>query len=180
TSVFCFLEMVAAKLVVAAILLAVVAVVKGGSVVKGSVSCADCKPGSDLSGIQVLMKCDGVKKLSMAYTDTRGRFQADLPSDAAPPPPSSNCMAKIMGGPYQLYVKASEASVPVSRTQRRAGVFAVSKPMSFVRDCPAGGNCGAKDAGFVSSDTVGLPLPKEWGLAPSSYYIPFVPIIGIP
>ncbi|RZB76524.1 hypothetical protein D0Y65_034816, partial [Glycine soja] len=33
---------------------------------------------------------------------------------------------------------------------------------------------------FGSSKSFDLPLPREWGLAPSSFYVPFFPIIGIP
>ncbi|KAK6119874.1 hypothetical protein DH2020_046366 [Rehmannia glutinosa] len=146
---------------------------------KGSITCLDCPNGSDLSGVQVLVKCDKVKKLAMAYTEKDGTFQTELPSDGPKSANPSNCMAKIMGGPHLLYTSTKNSLIPIAKS-KELGHFTTSKPLSFYKTCPSKGKCGGKDLGFASSKTVDLPLPREWGLAPSSYYIPFIPIIGIP
>ncbi|KAL8496342.1 hypothetical protein ACS0TY_020157 [Phlomoides rotata] len=147
---------------------------------KGSVTCLDCPTTSDLSGVQILVKCDKVKKLSVAYTEEDGNFQTNLPSDGQKSVNPSSCMAKIMGGSYLLYVSARNSIIPVANARDSSGIFTTSKPLSFYKSCPLKGKCQGKDKGFASSKTVDLPLPREWGLAPSSYYIPFFPIIGIP
>ncbi|XP_057806539.1 uncharacterized protein LOC131021384 [Salvia miltiorrhiza] len=152
-------------------------------VLEGSVNCLDCPRGSDLSGLQVLVKCDKVKKLAMAYTEEDGSFTTALPSDgdAAAAAAPSNCMAKIMGGPQQLYISGKDSVVKIANAKEKgAGHFTTSTPLTFYKSCPAKGRCGGKDMGFASSKTVDVPLPREWGLAPSSYYVPFIPIIGIP
>lgn len=122
-----------------------------------------------------MVKCDKVKKLGMVYTEEDGGFTTELPSDGGSS--SSNCMAKIMGGPQQLYISAENSIVPIANAKE---TFTTSRPLSFYKSCPLKGRCEAKDMGFASSKTVDFPLPREWGLAPSSYYIPFIPIIGIP
>ncbi|GFP92264.1 hypothetical protein PHJA_001370500 [Phtheirospermum japonicum] len=149
---------------------------------KGSVTCLDCPQVYDLSGIQVLVKCDKVKKLAMAYTEGDGTFQTEPPSDGPDSSTNpSNCMAKIMGGPQLIYTSAKDSLIPFAKSKDSShNYFTLSKPLSFYKTCPLKGKCGGNDMGFGSSKTVDLPLPREWGLAPSSYYIPFVPIIGIP
>ncbi|KAI3450726.1 hypothetical protein Pfo_007391 [Paulownia fortunei] len=132
------------------------------------------------SGVQVLVKCDKVKKLAVAYTEEDGTFETELPSDNGPKSTNpSNCMAKIMGGPHLIYTSAKNSLIPIAKA-KESGHFTTSKPLSFYKTCPLKGKCGAKDMGFGSSKTVDLPLLREWGLAPSSYYVPFFPIIGIP
>ncbi|KAL2239311.1 uncharacterized protein LOC105170030 [Sesamum indicum] len=148
-------------------------------VLKGSVACLDCPRRSDLSGIQVLVKCNKVKKLAMAYTEEDGTFETNLPSDSPKTSDPSNCMAKLMGGPHQLYVAMKNSIVPVAKTEE-SGHFTTSKPLNFYRSCPVEGKCGGKDTGFDSGKTVDLPLPGEWGFPPTSYYAPYLPIIGIP
>lgn len=131
--------------------------------------------------LQVLVKCDKVKKLAMAYTEEDGSFTTELPSDGgSTPASSSNCMAKIMGGPHQLYISADNSIIPIANAKETPGHFTTSRPLDFYKSCPPKGRCEAKDNGFASSKTVDVPFPREWGLAPSSYYIPFIPIIGIP
>ncbi|KAH6773024.1 hypothetical protein C2S52_004125 [Perilla frutescens var. hirtella] len=144
---------------------------------KGSVTCLDCPKPSDLSGIQVLVKCEKVKKLAMSYTEEDGSFTAELPSDGEVS--STNCAAKIMGGPHQLYTSAHNSVVAIASAKE---TFTTSRPLSYYKSCPSKerASCEGKDMGFASSKTVDLPLPREWGLAPSSYYVPFIPIIGIP
>lgn len=132
------------------------------------------------TGVQVLVKCDKVKKLAAAYTEADGTFRAELPSDGPISTKPVNCMAKIMRGPHQLYVSAKDSLIPIAKAKEAGHLFTTSRPLSFYSWCPSKGKCGARDTGFASSKTVDLPLPREWGLAPSSYYIPFIPIIGIP
>ncbi|KAK9058661.1 hypothetical protein SSX86_023503 [Deinandra increscens subsp. villosa] len=146
---------------------------------KGSVTCLDCPSGSDLSGINILIKCTQVKNLAMATTNVHGTFETQLPSN--------HCQAKILGGPKQLYI-SRKTMVTSLMTAVHETDSTTSRPLSFYTSCPMSqnhdGKCGArKDAikrNIGSSKTMDLPLPKEWGLAPSSYYVPFIPIIGIP
>ncbi|KAG8371156.1 hypothetical protein BUALT_Bualt13G0057400 [Buddleja alternifolia] len=152
-------------------------------VLKGSVNCLDCTHGFDLSGIQVLVKCDKVKKLAMAYTEEDGTFNTELPSDSEETKPTnypSNCVAKIMGGPHQLYTSTKDSLIQISKANKVDHFMTTSKPLNFYKSCPLEGKCVAKDIKFGSSKTVNLPVPREWGLPPTSYYIPYVPIIGIP
>ncbi|KAG6436416.1 hypothetical protein SASPL_101314 [Salvia splendens] len=149
---------------------------------QGSVRCLDCPLNSDLSGLQVLVKCDKVKKLAMAYTEEDGGFTTELPSDGTGTATAtpSNCMAKMMGGPHQLYISNKDSVVAITSAKEKGGHFTTATPLTFYKACPEKGRCGGKDNGFASSKTVDVPLPREWGLAPSSYYVPFIPIIGIP
>ncbi|KAL3618775.1 hypothetical protein CASFOL_037437 [Castilleja foliolosa] len=152
-------------------------------ILKGSVTCLDCPQGYDLSGIQVLVKCEKVKKLAMTYSEVDGTFQTEAPTDGQDSSANpSNCMAKIMGGPKLIYTSAKDSLIPFAKSKEASNNYlTVSKPLSFYKTCPLKGKCGGNnDMGFGSSKTLDLPLPREWGLAPSSYYIPFVPIIGIP
>ncbi|KAF5744886.1 putative Pollen Ole e 1 allergen and extensin family protein [Tripterygium wilfordii] len=142
---------------------------------KGKVSCLDCKNHYDFSGIKILVKCDKVKKLSMANTKEDGSFAVDLPSESTKTP--LNCLAKLVGGPSALYAsKKGVVSQIVRADGENSGFYAISTPLAFSTKCPS----KVMKCGVGSSKTVDLPLPPEWGLAPSSYYIPFVPIIGIP
>ncbi|KVI00073.1 uncharacterized protein LOC112519529 [Cynara cardunculus var. scolymus] len=148
-------------------------------VLKSSVNCLDCLAGSDLAGIKILVKCKQVKNLAMATTNEHGAFETQLPS--------SNCEAKIMGGPKQLYISRNTMVTSITDV-RETDSYTTSRPLSFYTSCPLSqtndGKCGATNdstgRNVRSSKTVDLPLPREWGLAPSSYYVPFVPIIGIP
>lgn len=127
------------------------------------------------TGIQILVKCDKLKKFAVAYTEEDGSFETELPSNDQKSSNPLNCIAKIMGGPKQLYTTSKNYVAVVSKANE-PNHFTTSKPLSFNKSCPLKGKCGVG-----ASKTVDLPLPKEWGLAPSSYYIyPFIPIIGIP
>ncbi|XP_027347636.1 uncharacterized protein LOC113859018 [Abrus precatorius] len=142
----------------------------------GQVSCVDCTHNYDLSDIKVAVKCEAVEKLGVATTEDNGSFKVDLPSGHIKPS-SVNCLAKLLGGPVQLYVsRKNQVSQIVKDKEQNSYTIT---PLSFMTSCPQNTNCkAAKQAG--SSKTVDLPLPPEWGLAPSSYYVPFFPIIGIP
>ncbi|KAB1200810.1 hypothetical protein CJ030_MR0G006219 [Morella rubra] len=156
-------------------------------VVKGKVSCLDCKHNDDaFSGIMVLVKCDGVKKLATAATEDDGSFEVELPSGGASktsPRPSVKCYAKLLGGPAQLYVSRKDAVSKIIETHKPTSSYTISTPLSFSTSCPTTKEFEKWRATnkFASSKNFDLPLPPEWGLAPSSYYIPYYPIItGIP
>lgn len=139
--------------------------------VKGKVSCLDCTRHYDFSGIMVGVKCDGVRKISRVSTEENGAFEVELPSDSFN---KLNCMAKLLGGPNQLYASRQTMTSKLIQTHGERSVT-ISTPLAFSTGCPK-----CRGNGVDSSKTVDLPLPKEWGLAPSSYYFPFFPIIGIP
>lgn len=128
------------------------------------------------------MKCEKVKKVAVATTEASGAFDVELPSDTKKNPAPLNCLAKLLGGPLQPYVSKKNMVSKVVKGKDTTS-FRISTPLAFSVSCPAtlmeDGKCNAATT-FGSSKTVDLPLPKEWGLAPSSYYIPFFPIIGIP
>ncbi|XAR59654.1 hypothetical protein NMG60_11015568 [Bertholletia excelsa] len=139
-------------------------------VLEGSVTCLDCSRHHDLSEIKVLVKCSKVKKMAVATTKEDGSFKTELPSDSTTSTSSSSkCQAKIMGGPTQLY--ASKTAM-ISRTVKlpNSDSYTISAPLNFYTVNPQ----------FGSSKTVDLPVPPEWGLPPTSYFTPFLPIIGIP
>ena len=146
--------------------------------VQGRVFCVDCTHNYDLSDIKVSVRCDGVKKLALATTENDGSFKVDLPLDHTKPSSVKNCLAKLLGGPVQLYV-SRENQVSQIIKGKDQNSYTISTSLSFRTSCPLTTKCkGGKQVG--SSKTVDLPLPPEWGLAPSSYYVPFFPIIGIP
>ncbi|ESW04446.1 hypothetical protein PHAVU_011G095400 [Phaseolus vulgaris] len=141
-------------------------------ILQGKVSCVDCTLNYDLSDVKVSVKCDGVKKLGVATTENDGSFKVELPSD------KGNCLAKVLGGPVQLYVSGKDQISEIVKGKEQNS-YTISTPLIFRTSCPPRTSCkGGTKVG--SSKTVDLPLPPEWGLAPSSYYVPFFPIIGIP
>lgn len=128
------------------------------------------------------MKCDGVKKLAMADTEHDGSFEVELPSGTSKSSPL-NCQAKLLGGPVQLYASRKNVISKIIKADQEPNSYTISTPLSFSTSCPAADHAKCKAAmnkQFGSSKNVDLPLPPEWGLAPSSYYIPYFPIIGIP
>lgn len=136
-----------------------------------------------LTGIKVLVKCDGVKKLAMANTEYDGSFEVELPSGTSKSSPQ-NCHAKLLGGPIQVYATRKNviSKIIKSSDDHETNSYTISTPLSFSTSCPTTDHAKCKAMNkFGSSKTVDLPLPREWGLAPSSYYIPYIPIvIGIP
>ncbi|KAL5765461.1 hypothetical protein ACOSP7_016078 [Xanthoceras sorbifolium] len=154
-------------------------------VVKGKLSCLDCITANDFSGIKVLVKCDHVKKLAVATTKSSGSFEVELPSDttgkSSSTSPHLNCHAKLLGAPLKLYVSNKNMVSKIVK-DRKSNSYKVSTPLAFSISCPStlmkNGKCGATSNVIGSSKTADLPLPREWGLAPSSYYVPFFPIIG--
>ncbi|WOG92502.1 hypothetical protein DCAR_0311771 [Daucus carota subsp. sativus] len=151
-------------------------------VFKGSVSCLDCKKDYDFSGIKVALKCKQAKKLSITMTQKDGSFKTALPLNILASTPSANCLASILGGPEQLYTSRKNMVTNIVKIHESySSSYTIFHPLSFYTSCPLShGKCGAASSAIGSSKTVDLPLPREWGLAPSSYYVPFLPIIGIP
>lgn len=130
------------------------------------------------SGIKILVKCDGVKKSSMVKTKNDGSFEAELPEDISKSGAKAlSCLAKLLGGPKQLYASKKMMASKIIDTHDSESLT-IATPLAFYTSCPSKTNQAS--CKFASSKTVDLPLPPEWGLAPSSYYIPFFPIIGIP
>lgn len=140
-----------------------------------------------ISGIKILLNCERVKKSVVATTEKDGSFAAQLPTDRnskTPPattPPPLKCRAKLLGGPQQLYASKNLMVSQIIHGSDDSNSYTISTPLAFYTSCPTtqAAKCKAMKE-FASSKTVDLPLPPEWGLAPSSYYIPFFPIIGIP
>ena len=120
------------------------------------------------------MKCANVKKLGTATTENDGSFETQLPSDGSRAS-SLNCLAKLLGGQTQLYAFRKDMVSQIVKGKEPSS-YTISTPLSFSESCPTNTKCKA----LGSSETVDLPLPPEWGFAPSSYYVPFVPIIGVP
>ncbi|CAK7331967.1 unnamed protein product [Dovyalis caffra] len=148
-------------------------------VFKGKVSCLDCSGQYDFSEIKVGVECDKVRKLAATTTQSDGSFEVNLPPGNSATASPRNCLAKLLGGPSQLFV-SREYMVSKIVQNHDSNSYTISTPLAFSTTCSAeGAKCGVSNE-IGSSKTVDLPLPREWGLAPSSYYVPFVPIIGIP
>uniref|UniRef100_A0A7N2QX90 Uncharacterized protein n=1 Tax=Quercus lobata TaxID=97700 RepID=A0A7N2QX90_QUELO len=133
-------------------------------VVKGKASCHDCSHND-------------------VFSEDDGSFEVELPTDSTPKSsPPLNCYAKLLGGPTQLYA-SKKNMVSKIITTHEPNTYTISTPLSFSKSCPStieAAKCKPIKNKFGSSKTIYLLLPPEWGLAPSSYYIPFIPIIGIP
>lgn len=123
------------------------------------------------------MKCANVKRLATSTTSSEGSFEVELPSGSGTRTSTTplNCLAKLIGGSSQIYASRKNMVSKIVKTQDSSS-YTISTPLVFSTTSPPVGKL--KDTG--SSKTIDLPLPREWGLAPSSYYIPFFPIIGIP
>lgn len=120
-----------------------------------------------------MVKCENVKELAKGTTESDGSFEMQIPKQ-----PNGNCVAKLVGGPKQVYgPRKSLASDLISVTPN---TYTTSKPLSIYSSCPSSAIGHAKCESLSSSKTIDLPLPPQWGFAPSSYYFPFFPIIGIP
>ncbi|KAK1299906.1 hypothetical protein QJS10_CPB13g01534 [Acorus calamus] len=123
--------------------------------------------------------CAKEKRLTMATTNQGGSFKAELPpTTTATASSSPDCLAVLLGGPERLcgpkkglVSKVVKAPLP--------DTYTVSAPLSIFSACPSGAEKAAQPV-FGNSKTFDLPLPPEWGLPPTSFFIPFFPIIGIP
>lgn len=118
-------------------------------------------------GITVGVSCSHTNTRFTVRTDKKGDFMSELPSRI-----KSNCEAELQGSFKQLY--ASKKYIKSKIVNLGGDTYGLSSNLMFLKSCPR--NLGS----FGSSKTVDLPIPPEWGLAPTSYYIPFFPIIGIP
>uniref|UniRef100_A0A2P2MXV0 Pollen Ole e 1 allergen and extensin family protein n=1 Tax=Rhizophora mucronata TaxID=61149 RepID=A0A2P2MXV0_RHIMU len=150
-------------------------------VVKDKVSCLDCHSHYDLSGVKVQVKCDKVQKLATTSTKSDGSFEVELPAaNGARSPNPMSCLASLRGGPTKLYASRKNMVSKIVKVKDARNSYTTSTALAFFTSCPSwSAKCGNPDD-IDSSKTVNLPLPKEWGFAPSSYYVPFFPIIGIP
>ncbi|CAH8263878.1 unnamed protein product [Arabidopsis lyrata] len=141
--------------------------VVSASLVEGKVSCFDCPNDYDYSGIMVGVSCSHTKTHFTVTTDKKGEFMSKLPSSI-----ESNCEAELQGSFKQLY--ASKNNIKSKIVKLDGDKYCLSSKLIFLKSYPR--SLGS----FGSSKTVDLPVPPEWGLAPTSYYVPFLPIIGIP
>lgn len=118
-------------------------------------------------GITVGVSCSHTNTRFTVTTDKKGDFISELPSKI-----ESNCEAELQGSVKQLY--ASKNNVKSKIVKLGGDKYGLSSKLFFLKSCPR------SFGSFSSSKTVDLPVPPEWGLAPTSYYVPFLPIIGIP
>ncbi|XP_022152986.1 uncharacterized protein LOC111020592 isoform X2 [Momordica charantia] len=135
--------------------------------------------GWHLTGTVVMVKCDKVDKVVTATTGKDGFFEAEL----HPSSDGRDCEARLAGRPNQIYSATNTIVAGIVRGD--GGVYGISTPLAFCTACRSISSeavkyCKAAGRKFGSSKTFNLPLPPEWGLAPSSYYFPFFPIIGVP
>ncbi|CAH8362372.1 unnamed protein product [Eruca vesicaria subsp. sativa] len=144
--------------------------------VLGKVSCLDCHRGFDFSGVKVLLKCDGEKKQITTMTTSDGSFKTVLPTTDKKH--STNCLAKLLGGPEQLYGHKHNMVSELVKSKHDTKVLTTSNPLSFALTCPkpTGDNVGNM---IGDSKTVDFPGTGGFGFPPASFF-PFLPIIGIP
>ncbi|KAL8144009.1 hypothetical protein V2J09_017041 [Rumex salicifolius] len=131
------------------------------------------------TGISILVKCDQMKKPAMATTNKGGSFEANLPLSSST---SSNCRARLFAGPKQLYALNKNIEAKVIRVSDQANTYTTASTMTFATSCSSLATLGRCPSPLGSSKTVDLPIPPEYGLPPTSYYLaplaPFIPIIG--
>lgn len=131
-----------------------------------------------------MVKCKSVKNLTIAITEADGSFETSLPSDVASidfeaASSSPKCIAKLVGGSHQLFASRKDMASTVIK-ETNSNFFTISSPLKF-STCKQNIKCKAMKKEFAAdSKTIDLPLPPEWGFPPTSYYLPVLPIIGIP
>lgn len=131
-----------------------------------------------------MVKCKSVKNLTIAITEADGSFETSLPSDVASmdfeaASSSPKCIAKLVGGSHQLFASRKDMASTVIK-ETNSNFFTISSPLKF-STCKQNIKCKAMKKEFTAdSKTIDLPLPPEWGFPPTSYYLPVLPIIGIP
>ncbi|KAI0496885.1 hypothetical protein KFK09_023211 [Dendrobium nobile] len=171
------------------------------SFLKGSVSCIDCSPSYDLSGVRMAVNCSKEDILSYALTDAKGQFQISI---AKPSPLPSDCSVNLLGGKTQLcgfrksIISKIVAINPLNASTNSS--YTVRTPLAFFTSCKKiieeaklekgnGGNYGGRAAlgedkslNTMATQQAGLPEPppETFWLPPLIYVIPFFPIIGIP
>ncbi|XP_010421032.1 PREDICTED: uncharacterized protein LOC104706531 [Camelina sativa] len=146
------------------------------SLVSGKVSCLDCHHDFDFSGIRVLVKCDGEKKQITAMAASDGSFLTVLP--AAYKKGSMNCLAKLLGGPEQLYAHKHNLVSELVMSKHDSKVLTTSNPLPFSLSCPKPTEDNVGNM-IGDSKTVNFPGAGGFGFPPASFF-PFLPIIGIP
>ncbi|KAJ0238768.1 Pollen Ole e 1 allergen and extensin family protein [Hirschfeldia incana] len=146
------------------------------TLVLGKVSCLDCHSDFDFSGVKVLLMCDGEKKPTITMAASDGSFRSVLPT--ADKKRSTNCLAKILGGPEQIYAHKHNMVSELVKSKHDTKVLTTSNPLSFSLSCPkpTGDNVGRM---IGDSKTVNFPGAGGFGFPPASFF-PFLPIIGIP
>nr|AAM65948.1 unknown [Arabidopsis thaliana] len=146
------------------------------SLVSGKISCLDCHHDFDFSGIKVLLKCDGEKKQITAMAAADGSFRSVLPT--ADKKGSINCLAKLLGGPEQLYAHKHNLVSELVKSKHDSKVLTTSNPLAFSLSCP---KPSRDDIGSMIGDskTINFPGAGGFGFPPASFF-PFLPIIGIP
>lgn len=122
------------------------------------------------SGIMISVSCSHTKTRFTVSTDKKGDFMSKLPSRRI----VSNCQAELQGSFKQLYASKKNIKSKIVKLTGEYNKYGLSSKLIFLKSCPR--TLGS----YGSSKTVDLPVPPEWGLAPTSYYLPFFPIIGIP
>ncbi|XP_010535697.2 PREDICTED: uncharacterized protein LOC104810920 [Tarenaya hassleriana] len=141
--------------------------------VKSRVSCLDCPPDFDYSGIKILLKCDGEKKPATATATKDGGFRAELPATGV------NCLAKIQGGPDQIYARKHNMVSPIIKSEFEPNTYKTLNALSFSLSCPKPTGDLAGDMNG-SSKTIDLfPGAGGFGFPPTGLMLPFLPIIGI-
>ncbi|KAF8102286.1 hypothetical protein N665_0198s0002 [Sinapis alba] len=169
------------QVAVAAFFLFVLAVfsnfeLSASSLVRGKVSCLDCHRDFDFSGIKIFLKCDGEKKHVTAMAAPDGSFRSVLPT--AKGKVSMKCLAKLLGGPEQLYAHKQNLVSELVKSKQESKVLTTSNPLLFSLSCPkpTGDNVGNM---IGDSKTIDFPGTGGFGFPPASFF-PFLPIIGIP
>ncbi|ESQ42201.1 hypothetical protein EUTSA_v10014830mg [Eutrema salsugineum] len=166
---------------VAALFLFVLAVfsnfeLSASTLVSSKVTCLDCHHDFDFSGVKVLLKCDGEKKTITVMTASDGTFRSVLPT--ADNKRSMKCLAKLLGGPEQLYAHRHNLVSELVMSKHNSKVFTTSNPLSFSLSCPKPTGDNVEDV-IGDSKTVNFPGTGGFGFPPASFF-PFLPIIGIP
>ncbi|ERN07100.1 uncharacterized protein LOC18435316 [Amborella trichopoda] len=162
-------------------------------VVEDQISCLDCTK-HQAHGVGLVIKCDSEKPI-LAVTDRTGSFKAEITTSKTSAPLEDTCYASLLGPRNKLCsFKNNQASKFVKSAKYHkdpsSSYYALFTPLSFSSsDCVSMANRkikpdfkveDTKQDGSKSSKTIDLPVPREWGLAPTSYYFyPIIPI-GIP
>ncbi|CAH2072170.1 unnamed protein product [Thlaspi arvense] len=169
------------QVALAAFLLFVLAIfsnfeLSASSLVRGKVSCLDCHHDFDFSGVKVLLKCDGEKKSITTMAGSDGSFRSMLRT--ADKNRSMKCLAKLLGGPEQLYAHKHNLVSELVKSKHDSNVLTTSNPLSFSLSCPkpTGDYVGNM---IGDSKTINFPGTGGFGFPPVSFF-PFIPIIGIP
>ncbi|KAH9612825.1 hypothetical protein KSS87_015378 [Heliosperma pusillum] len=131
--------------------------------VKGYVSCTDCHPDYDFSGIKVQVKCDQVKTISEAITNKTGHFEAILPTDSSATSLASttpNCWAELVGGASQLYFPKQNTMSKLSITLHDNSTFSQTTPLVFATSCSSKCEYKIEQSSNGTSMTVYVIMPN--------------------